>query len=82
MVLDLKAAIREYFTEIVRLEEQLECLRRVMKEKDTDDYLDAFNEIRANTDEIGLKRETFISFFRYSLGLTQGKTESGSQRRV
>lgn len=71
----LRQSIRDYFTEIVRLEESLECLRRVMKEKDRDDYLDVFNEIRANNDEIGLQRENFVSFFRYGCPLTLGIME-------
>jgi hypothetical protein len=60
-----EAGIQNFMLAIVEAEEQLECLRRVMLQRESDDYLDAFNEIRANSDEVGLSKDIFVSFFRY-----------------
>lgn len=57
-------AVRDFIVAIVQAEEQLECLRRVIKQRDTDDYLDVFNEIRANSDAVGLSKDNFVTFFR------------------
>lgn len=59
-----ETAIKDFIIAVVQAEEQLECLRRVIKQRDTDDYLDAFNEIRANSDEVGLSKDNFVTFFR------------------
>lgn len=77
-----ETGIRDFIRAIVQAEEQLECLRRVIKQRDTDDYLDAFNEIRANSDEVGLSKDNFVTFFRYFSILTLETMVSGTQKKV